>query len=587
MSLIGAVKSFKVRDNVTVKFNKAASYNLNADSVRIRYDNIEVRPGFEADSSAVNQLDFKWLIGSFSTDGGVKTANEDAESVTASFKMPRSDVTVVAEYVYASTRLSNIEVKPEGGVWQGLYGFSPNMSMYDYVLPINVDSLDMRVTTSATEVAFAFDDTAVIAPGSGDIKARTIQNIGPNGVIVSITSSMADGATPREYTVRVKKFTSGKLSYKYTGNVQTFHPPVAGYYKFTAWGADGGNSSTWPQDAARWPDLIGGENGKTGRGGKASGVLYMDPEASAWQPTNEVNSITTAGAKLVYVYVGEGGTARTGNVPGKGAWNGGAPGGHGTVWGAGSGGGGATSVSLTRGSWSDWQGLLDRIMVAGGSGGYSVYPTTGGAGGGLRAQGGRVVSFEFSVINDYNPVTGYGPTYVENGFWTGASQHVGSGRGGQSFGVGGAPPTPIGGGSWGAEGRGGGGGGYFGGEINWGKTGYKSNAGGGGGSSYVSGNSGCISYGPRSAPNWMVPVGTENPLAARGDNVNLEQFKYHYSGYAFTNTSIPPVSNLWMPKQGPEDSPAEEPFTGTGPEGAANRHGILVIEYIGDTAPAS
>ena len=223
-------------------------------------------------------------------------------------------------------------------------------------------------------------------------------------------------------------------------------------------------------------------------------------------------------------------------------------------------------------------------MVAGGGGGYSTYAASGGAGGGYIAQGGRMVSHETVALglNDYNPVTGYGPTFVTNGFWTGAGQKVGSGRGGQSFGIGGTPGPATKSGNGGAnEGRGGGGGGYFGGEITWGKEGHYSNAGGGGGSSYVSGYGYCISYGPQSAPNWMVPVGTENPLAVAG-NVDTTPYKNHYSGRAFIEPDIFELTDLNADNSGPTDSPIPDPWGGNiGTDGLSSRHGVLIIEYLG------
>jgi hypothetical protein len=577
----GAQTSFKARERVTVHFDRASGYNLNADSVGIRYGEIEIHPGFAGiTTGSENQLKFTWDTGSYEIIAGVPTVKNE-NRVTASFDMPRTDVTIVAEYVYASTQLSRIEVKPAGGSKTDLYGFSPNISIYDYILPIGADSLDLWATTSAPDIDFeTTSQVTVQGGGPGEVK---ISDIGVDGVNVIITASNG-GSLARQYTVRIKRFDGSsppKLAFKFTGNVQTFLPPAVGSYRFTAWGADGGDSPSFNADMNRYHWNKNGANGKGGRGGKVSGVLFMNPAADVWQPSNVAASgDTTNPTKIAYIYVGEGGVARTGNVPGRAVWNGGGRGGFGASWGAGSGGGGATSVSLTRGAWADWQVLIDRIMVAGGGGGYSTYAASGGAGGGLVAQGGRMVGHQTLTLADENPTTGYGPTMMINGFWTGASQKVGSGRGGQSFGIPGIPPPATKSGSGGAnEGRGGGGGGYFGGEITWGREGNYSNTGGGGGSGYVSGHICCISYDPSSASTWMVPVGTQNPLT----ETNATDFIYHYSGRAFTQTSMFELGeNLWFDQSGPTDSPIPDPFGGAiGTDGASSRHGILVIEYLG------
>jgi hypothetical protein len=188
-----------------------------------------------------------------------------------------------------------------------------------------------------------------------------------------------------------------------------------------------------------------------------------------------------------------------------------------------------------------------------------------------------------TVINDYNAVTGYGPTQVASGWYTGASQYVGSGRGGQGFGVGGLGPNPPGWGGSGAEGRGGGGGGYFGGEVSWGKVGQSSNCGGGGGSRYVSGHVGCIAYNPISSSTWLVQINKGTPSQQYGIGELTTEVATHYSGRTFTSTGMTNIAlQLYTdePNLNGLPSPVESPFTGVGPLGAKNRDGILIIKYI-------
>ena len=557
------VTQYKVKDNVKLTLIKTTNTTLNPESLSVHFAGQEVRPSRQGISK--NQLNFFWDESSYKSDG---TIDVDSDTLRASFDMPASDILVVADFVFTSTRLSNLEVNDsEQAAWAPLYGFSPNINKYEHILLNRQNEIFVRVSTQASATDFKIEPESEHQI-SNDGKILHIEKVGTGDTVVTITTSMESSPAENITYLTIKRFDAdNRITYTYTGDVQTFIPPVAGNYKFTAWGAYGGNAIDY--DA-------GGGNGRGGRAARAEGVLFMDPEAAAWIP-NSSSSSQVDSPNLVYIYVGEGGYAREGFIAGKATYNGGGAGGMGGAYGAGSSGGGATSVSLSRGAWSDWQVLIDRILAAGGGGGYSHNNGRPGAAGGLIAQGGRIHSNDNLEVGDTNLSTGYSCTIVQNGYWSGATQRVGSGRGGQGFGIGGAGPSPPGYGTSGAEGRGGGGGGYFGGEIAWGKVGKHSNAGGGGGSSYVSGHPGVISYRSISSMAWLVPTGSNTPQ----EPIKFDEAVYHYSGRAFTQTNMTdiPETGLWQNDQG-VDSPAPDPFNGSlGGLGQKNRDGILFIEY--------
>ncbi|MDR2489927.1 MAG: hypothetical protein LBD20_00825 [Spirochaetaceae bacterium] len=560
----GGASKYKVKNIVHLTFTKTTNTMLNPESVSVRFAGQEVKP-LRKGMGAKNQLNFFWDESSLNVDG---TINVESETLKANFEMPAADVTVAADFIFSSTRLSNLEIKKQqADNWEKITGFSPNINRYEHVMLNSQNELFIRTDSQADKINFTITpetESQVLEDG----KSLHIKKVHDGDTIVAIAASVNNGSAENVTYIAIKRFNNdNRITYGYTGGVQTFKPPVRGSYKFTAWGAYGGN-------AVDYHSKYGG-NGRGGTGARAEGVLEMDPAAPAWDTSNIKTTDTT---KLVYVYVGEGGYSREGFKAGKATYNGGGTGGMGGVYGAGSSGGGATSISLSRGAWSDWQVLIDRILVAGGGGGYGHNNGRTGAAGGLVAQGGRVQSNDNLIVGDANPVTGYSGTIVQNGYWNGAGQRAGSGRGRQGFGIGGIGPNPPGYGGSGAEGRGGGGGGYFGGEVSWGKVGKDSNAGGGGGSSYASGHPGVISYRDKSSLSWLVPVGSNVPQ----DAIDYSAAEIHYSGRVFTRTSMTviPESGLWQNNQG-EDSPAADPFNGgLGELGQKNRDGLLIIEYV-------
>ena len=232
-------------------------------------------------------------------------------------------------------------------------------------------------------------------------------------------------------------------NYNYTGGEQTFTAPTADTYKFELWGAQGGSDTTLWQGA---------------NGGHTSGKLTL-----------------SANTKL-YIYVGQ-----NNNTANSIAFNGGSgtSGGHP--------GGGATDIRLVNGTWSNFDSLKSRIMVAGG-GGASYYNTNGYAGGLIGG-----------TASLYSNIGGTGGTQTSPGV---ANKEVDCAEAAK-FGVGGT--------------CGGGGGGYYGGAGSAYQFG-----GGGGGSSFISGYSGC------------------NAISASSTETNIihTNSSTHYSGYVFKETKM-------------------------------------------------
>ncbi|MEC3791478.1 glycine rich domain-containing protein, partial [Clostridioides difficile] len=174
-----------------------------------------------------------------------------------------------------------------------------------------------------------------------------------------------------------------------------------GKYKFECWGSSGGiNNSSWHTDA---------------KGGYSKGEITLKKQTT------------------LYVYVGESGFASSStsnntksgfNGGGKGYLNQQVMGTYYSMY-----GGGATDIRLVGGAWDNEQGLLSRIIVAGGGGG-SYSPYTGGAGGGLEGGTG------YSANDRHRPggtqyQGGIGRVSTENGsFGKGCSAKDSTGEGG-------------------------------------------------------------------------------------------------------------------------------------------------------------
>ena len=262
--------------------------------------------------------------------------------------------------------------------------------------------------------------------------------------------------------------------------MQTFTAPLNTNYKIECWGAQGGNSY---EDHSYGDYLVPVYGGK---GGYSSGEISFPTSLS------------------IYIYVGQSGEG----IHLEKTYNGGGAGG--INYDAKS-GGGATDIRLIKGNtWSEFNSLKSRIIVAAGGGGAQHFDEgcDGGNAGGLLGQDGSVYcrpnyNGEHQVATGGTQILG---GLAGIGDRTTAIVHDGT------FGIGGDYATfTIYNGS-------GGGGGYYGG----GGPGYASDAvfSGAGGSSFISGYTGCNAISSSSTSSSIAHTGQPN----------------HYSGYVFTNS---------------------------------------------------
>jgi len=253
-------------------------------------------------------------------------------------------------------------------------------------------------------------------------------------------------------TIGVKKEISAKdrptVNFDYTGGVQTFTVPIAGYYNIELWGAQGGTMNAFTG----------------GNGGYTSGSIYLTKD------------------EQLYVYVG--GTPTSNEV---GGYNGGGSltAGQGIY---GRAGGGATDIRLSsNGTWNDATSLRSRIMVAGGGGGANSRNFVGGGaapyGDGNGGPGGTLAGGTGLSVNNSPNGWGYGygtgGSQITGGSYTtfaGTVGTAGSTVTGQFGMAQPAPGTPV-------NVQSAGGSGYYGG-------GSAQHGGGGGGSSFMSGYAG-------------------------------------------------------------------------------------------------
>ena len=256
--------------------------------------------------------------------------------------------------------------------------------------------------------------------------------------------------------------------------MQEFTAPVSGNYKLEVWGAQGGNSY---DSGNGYTNTVYG-----GKGGYCSGEVTFSSNLN------------------VYVYIGQSGEGtreKTFNGGGKGgsAYNGRS-------------GGGATDVRLVKGNgtWSDFNSLKSRIIVAAGGGGAQHYleGSNGGNAGGLGGQDG----FR-SGNNNVLYTLATGATQTSGGTRGKGGNYLFEGTNGV-FGIGGDYDSNDHGS--------GGGGGYYGG----GGGGHDNDivGSGAGGSSFISGYIGCDAITESSTENNIIHTGQPN----------------HYSGYMFVHS---------------------------------------------------
>lgn len=284
--------------------------------------------------------------------------------------------------------------------------------------------------------------------------------------------------------------------YTYTGKEQQFVVPATGLYQTELWGAQGGNISgkAYNEDGSVRANKI------TYTGGKGA---YTKGNISLGIGTN------------LYIYVGGTPEENTSLIPSSGKTAGGYNGGASIPTGQevyGVGGGGATDIRLTGGSWNNFNGLKSRIMVAAGGGGANFRNEgygegNGGEGGTLNGINGYQALVEGSYFRSDYPngyQIGLGATQTKGGM---PETHLLNGN------VQKQSSNGTFGGLNAVEIQSGGGGGYYSGAS-------ATHGGAGGGSSYISGMSGCNSISGNSTVDNLSHTGQAN----------------HYSGFSFSNS---------------------------------------------------
>lgn len=148
--------------------------------------------------------------------------------------------------------------------------------------------------------------------------------------------------------------------YPYTGNIQTFSAPKAGYYQLETWGAQGGNS------------MANGEFGALGGyGGYSTGVVYLNKNESLYIAVGGKGQDGILKANAVGGYNG-GGNATWDNADDESA-------------GA---GGGATHIAKVTGLLSQLSNQKTNVLIVSGGGGGGSWSLKGGSGGGISGNAG-------------------------------------------------------------------------------------------------------------------------------------------------------------------------------------------------------
>ena len=255
------------------------------------------------------------------------------------------------------------------------------------------DTLELTKNASVTSTATLGDKSITIdLKGFELVATRTITN---NGTINFVNS--------------VEEIEAGEFDqgYDYTGYEEELTIPYTGNYKIEAWGAQGGDVSSY----------------RGGYGGYSTGELYLQ-----------------SGQKL-YINVGSKPSSETGGYNGGGA-------GTSNEYGDGAGGGGATHVATVSGLLSTLENDVDSVLIVAGAGGgatnekYSGVYDRGGHGGGMNG----------SVPNE--GATSY--TRPTAGTQTGPGTNTDSRSAAPGFGLGGDSMPWAGGGGAGYYGGGGG-----------------------------------------------------------------------------------------------------------------------------------
>ena len=414
-------------------------------------------------------------LNSYSINEG-ETKIIDILVTSESGKVRTYQVVVTKSDIVHSSKLINLEVE----------GYENDLNP-----TFDKDTLEYNINVLSTEIDLNImyqteDDTAsVTIDGNKYIKNDT-------GVItITVTELHSEDTIYKVNYTKIKM--SKEYNFDYTGSEQSFIAPITGNYKIELWGAQGNNTS---QDRARG-----------GKGAYTTGKIKLEKN------------------QKLYVYVGQHRIDRLAS------FNAGSVGGSNTngikfTAQNGYGGGGATDIRLTNGTWTDSKSLASRIMVAAGGGGGSDYSyvANGGSGGSLTGSTG---------INGKCPTT----SCVKNVLPTGGTQTTGGTAG----------KGAMGNGESGTFGKGGnansnfgsaGGGGYYGG-AGGGYSSYSVDS-GAGGSSYISGYLGCVAI--KSQTSII-------PKDRCSNGTNDISCSYHYSGLIFTDAVM---------KSGDEEMPTHD-----------------------------
>ena len=253
--------------------------------------------------------------------------------------------------------------------------------------------------------------------GAGYVAQGTVVSNNQRAVMITGMTMSGDEIVP-EYDNAVLDQTTGemignigsgyaRITYlekevplSYTGKVQSFTAPEAGYYQLEAWGAAGGSAKEPDRDNLNNKDVSTWRDIEGGRGGYSKGTIYLN-----------------AGDTIYYVVGGKGESFIDNDVTTVGSYGGMVQGGFNgaaagreyhnntkVVYYSGA-GGGATHFALALPAGSSKTGVLKDyidqkayvLLVAGGGGGsgtshnISVSTNTtygaGGAGGGIEGQG--------------------------------------------------------------------------------------------------------------------------------------------------------------------------------------------------------
>ena len=278
-------------------------------------------------------------------------------------------------------------------------------------------------------------------------------NLGVEGGLINNNLVLTKGKSLNN-EINLCNYEAGKtFTFDYTGNSQLFTTLCEGNYQVELWGASGGH----------YNDIYSG-----GKGGYTKGNIYLEEAENFYINVGQTsNCITGTPGYTIRAYNGGGLAGSPEEWPGRNFC----------------GGGGATDIRMTKGSWDSFNSLKSRIMVASAGGGANffwegVYSGIGGSGGGL-------IGYDGTGINNNTTSYGKGGTQTST-----------------LFGYGLGYPT------------GGAGSGYYGGYVNdnW--------SGGGGGSSFISGHNGCDAIKEES---------TSSNIIHTGQSV-------HYSNYSFYDT---------------------------------------------------